>query len=238
MNRRHVIALGLGALAAPVTPLLAQPRPSSNAGEPVTIERFEARGGGRRPAVLLLHGSDGLTRRERYDTPGRALAAAGYTVFLPHYFERTGDRRAAFRDLRTKFPVWLQAIDESVDFVARQPGVDPGRIAVVGASLGGALALALSAQEPRIRAVVNFFGYVPEQMRQARRIAPTLTLHGEEDRLVPVSNAYEIDRLLRERGTASEQQIYPGEGHGLSGAAFADAVMRTANFLDRQIGRR
>ncbi|MDB5507715.1 MAG: hypothetical protein JWL93_184 [Hyphomicrobiales bacterium] len=241
MNRRDVIALSLTPVMTALLPRFGAEAVAQTADTPgaklVTIERFDGRGGGRRPAIVLLHGSDGLTRRARYDTPARALAAAGYTVFLPHYFERTGDRRASYRDLRPKFPVWLQAIEETVDHAARQPGVDRGRIGVVGASLGGALALALSARDPRIRAVVNFFGYVPDQLRQATRLAPTLTLHGDADRLVPVSNAYEIDRLLRARGVDSENQIYPGEGHGLSNAAFADAVMRTSNFLDRKLGR-
>ena len=45
-------------------------------------------------------------------------------------------------------------IAAAVSFLARQPGVRPGKIAVVGESMGGEQALAAMATDPRIRAVV------------------------------------------------------------------------------------
>lgn len=202
----------------------------------ITIERFDAPGPGPHPTVLLLHGSDGLTYPGRYSTAARTLAAAGFTVFLPHYFESTGDRRAAYGELGSKFPAWLAANAAALDQVVAAAGVARNRIGVVGISLGGALALALSAQDTRVGAVVNFFGYLPGQLRDAGRFAPTLILHGDADRIVPVSNAYAIETLLKARGGVVERQIYPGEGHGFGGAASSDAAIRTATFLNRHIG--
>ena len=45
-------------------------------------------------------------------------------------------------------------IAAAVSFLARQPGVRPGKIAVVGESMGGEQALAAMGADPRIRAVV------------------------------------------------------------------------------------
>ncbi len=42
----------------------------------------------------------------------------------------------------------------SVSFLARQPGVQPGKIAVAGESMGGEQALVAAGADPRIRAVV------------------------------------------------------------------------------------
>src|SRR5581483_3058384 len=43
------------------------------------------------PAVVLLHGADGLTYRGSvYRAMARYLSGRGMRVFLPHYFERAG----------------------------------------------------------------------------------------------------------------------------------------------------
>lgn len=229
MDRRTLI----GALLTPVIAGTTAAAPALT-GPDMEIERFDAAIGGRRPAIMLLHGSDGLTNPGRYQAAARAIASAGYTVFVPHYFDATGDVRASYRDLRTKFPIWRQAIGEALAGpIAAASGIDRNRIGVVGFSLGGALALAASTRSERIKAVVNFFGYLPEELVAARRLAPTLILHGDADRIVPVSNAAAIAQVLSSRGAYVESQIYPGEGHGLSARALPDAISRTANFLGR-----
>ena len=231
MDRRTV----LGALLSPVVANKATAAPARS-GPGLRIDRFDTASGRRGPAIVLLYGSDGLTNTGRYEAAARAIAAAGYTVFLPRYFEVTSDVRARYGDLRTKFPFWRQAIvDALAGPIASAPGIDRNRIGVVGFSLGGALALAASAQTARIKAVVNYFGYLPDELAAAKRFAPTLILHGDSDRIVPVSNAAAIAQLLKSRGAHVETQIYQGEGHGLSARVLPDAISRTANFLGRYL---
>jgi dipeptidyl aminopeptidase/acylaminoacyl peptidase len=43
---------------------------------------------------------------------------------------------------------------------------------------------------------------------------PTLILHGEDDSIVPVNQAYAFYRALKERSVPVELVIYPREGHG------------------------
>ena len=45
---------------------------------------------------------------------------------------------------------------------------------------------------------------------------PTLIQHGELDRRVPISNAYELYRGLQDRGIPSRLVVYKGFGHGIS----------------------
>lgn len=45
---------------------------------------------------------------------------------------------------------------------------------------------------------------------------PTLIQHGENDRRVPISNAYELVQGLRDRNVPSELIIYKGFGHGIT----------------------
>jgi dipeptidyl aminopeptidase/acylaminoacyl peptidase len=45
---------------------------------------------------------------------------------------------------------------------------------------------------------------------------PTLILHGASDDRVPVGQAQELFRGLKDRGKATELVFYPREGHGIS----------------------
>lgn len=45
---------------------------------------------------------------------------------------------------------------------------------------------------------------------------PTLIQHGEFDRRVPISNAYELYRGLQDRGVPSRLVVYKGFGHGIN----------------------
>lgn len=220
IDRRSLFGACMIALPMPLSAQLPAPA--------VPVQTFGSTGG-TRGTLVLIYGSDGLTNAGRYHLAAQMLAGLGYTVLLPDYFRATGDNRARYGDIRTKFPDWLAALE---GVLSTLPG---GSIGIVGFSLGGALALALGARNPRVAAVVNFFGFIPEGLEQATRLAPTLTLHGAADRVVPVSNATAIERVLASRGVPVELQIYPGEGHGLSAAAFPDAIARTRDFLQRNL---
>ena len=47
-------------------------------------------------------------------------------------------------------------------------------------------------------------------------ISPTLILHGDEDRCVPVSQAYELFNALRAAGAEVEMATYAREGHQIA----------------------
>ncbi|AWN51067.1 dienelactone hydrolase family protein [Methylobacterium sp. 17Sr1-1] len=186
------------------------------------------------PAVLLLHGADGLTFVDGYRFAARTIAASGYHVAFVHYLDRTGDRRVNYSRLRQDFPLWVGTVRDALSWLAQQPGVDAERLGIVGISLGAALALETAASDGRVRAIVDYFGPLPEDLAARRpRLPPTLILHGARDAIVPVSQAYSIERLLKEQGTPYEIQIYPDHGHGFTGVAQFDAAVRTARFLDR-----
>jgi dipeptidyl aminopeptidase/acylaminoacyl peptidase len=56
---------------------------------------------------------------------------------------------------------------------------------------------------------------------------PTLLMHGEDDRRVPVSQAYEMHRALEELGVETKLVVYPKAGHGISDPhQFRDVLRR------------
>src|SRR5262249_45081597 len=55
---------------------------------------------------------------------------------------------------------------------------------------------------------------------------PTLIQHGENDRRVPIANAYELRQGLEDRGVKAEMIVYKGFGHGITKPKSMRAVMQ------------
>jgi carboxymethylenebutenolidase len=206
-------------------------------GEAIAAETFQtARSSAPRSALLMLHGADGLSYNARYREAARNLAGAGYQVHLVHYLDRTGERRASFATLFQNFTPWMNTVQDALTYASGYPGADPERIGIVGISLGAALGLAVASTDPRVKALVNYFGPLPQgAIASTSQLPPTLVLHGSADPIVPVANAYALEALLRQQNMPHEVRIYPGQGHGFRGAAEDDATQRSLAFLQRHL---
>jgi len=169
--------------------------------------------------------------------PATLLAQRGFAVFVPHYFERTGTHGVADKQTAVRyFPLWGKTIWDAISHLQELPRVDPQNIGLVGFSLGAYLALSVAAVDSRVKAVVEFFGGFPKEMKLfMRRLCPTLILHGENDATVPVSEAYHLQELLEKESIPHEVQIYPGVGHGFTGEIWEDAGRRTLAFLQKYL---
>jgi carboxymethylenebutenolidase len=221
---------------APKMPVTEQRNTFTSGGKTIAVETFQASGSALSPAVLMLHGADGLGYNTRYHEGARGVAAAGYQVHLVHYLDRTGERRASFTTLFQNFMPWMDAVQDALNFASNHPGVDAGRIGIIGISLGAALGLAVSSIDPRVKTLVNYFGPLPQgAIATASRLPPTLVLHGSADPIVPVANAYALEALLRRQNVPHEVKVYPGQGHGFHGAAEKDATHRALAFLHRHL---
>jgi carboxymethylenebutenolidase len=209
-------------------------------GHSVTIEQYDPAGRGARYAVMVVHGGGGPDGGWRESGITEALVGAGYSVFVPHYFEGSGGKWD--RNLRPEqFLSYVRTLNDASRYMAEQTGIRRQKIGLVGFSLGGYLVLALAEESishppplrsPDIEAVVEFYGAMPEFAAQRMtRMPPVLILHGELDEIVPVSRAYELEKLLVHKGSRYEMKIYAGQKHGLEGEAVADANRRATSFL-------
>jgi pimeloyl-ACP methyl ester carboxylesterase len=103
-----------------------------------------------RPMILVHSGFDG-TKEELYFELGRYAVERGFDCLL---FEGPGQGQVV-REQGVRFrPDWEAAVTPVVDFVLDLPYADPGRIALVGYSMGGYLAPRAVAFEHRIAACV------------------------------------------------------------------------------------
>ncbi len=209
----------------------------SSDGKAISVELFQPTVVGRYPAVIVLHGAGGMViAGEGFRTIASYVARSGYVAVIVHYFDRTDTSVARFPADPKDFALWLKTISDAVSYIAEQPNVEPERIGLLGVSLGSYLSLALASQDPRIGAVVEYFGGMPEYFSTGiKRMPPTLILHGAVDRIVPVEEAYTLEKLLQKTATPYEIKVYPAQGHGFRGADSADALKRAIAFFDKNL---
>jgi dienelactone hydrolase len=208
-----------------------------SAGRWVRVERFEPAGAAPCPAVVLLHGLDGLEGGGDtvYRPLARRLAARGYVVVLVRYLDRTGTTNEElsgllsrftryldggnpdaeeWQDLRALFASWQTCVADAVDYVRRLSRVDSDRVGLAGVSMGGFLACAAARDGLDVRCVAELFGGLPGHLAAGlRKMPPTLILHGDRDDVVPVRHAHALRHLLAARGLPCEAKVYRGVGH-------------------------
>src|SRR5262249_13836782 len=132
-----------------------------SAGKTIHVLMVEPAGGGKRPAVVMLGGQDGLGQMtaDKFPTPG--LGKKGHVVLFIRYYDRTGtpdkvrhrEQQEFARWLkgdaaneeknkaREHFDQWIETVVDAVAYARTLPNVDPDRVGLVGFSLGGYLAL-------------------------------------------------------------------------------------------------
>ena len=237
-----VVALALAMLAAaqekPVTLDFKQSEAKfTSEGKSIYVELFQPEAGGKVPAVIVLHGDDGmLFGRYPYVHIAAVLARAGNVSLLVRYFDRTDGPETKSWTQTQKFAAWRQVVADAVTYAATLPDVDADRIGLVGVSLGASLALASATQDTRVHAVVDYYGEMPDNFEtHVRKIRPVLILHGDKDLVVKVDVAYRLEALLKKNQIPYEMKIYPGQGHGFQGADLADALARAIAFLRRHL---
>ncbi|MHC5071617.1 MAG: alpha/beta hydrolase [Planctomycetota bacterium] len=180
-----------------------------------------------RPAVVVVHGG-GVRSGDKATGNFRRLcddfARRGYLAVSINYRLRPGnlpinlpvdvrqakeDCKAAVRFLRKNAVAW---------------GVDTGRIGCIGSSAGGYAVLAGayvpgegSSGNPNhssaVHAVVNLWGGLLDVNDLQQGEPPVCSIHGSNDKTVPVKLSQDIHQQARKVGVASELHVLQGAGH-------------------------
>lgn len=115
------------------------------------LTRPKASAPGPRPLVVIPHGGPEMRDVLSFDPWAQFLASRGYLVFQPNFRGSDGFGRA-FRDAGRR--QWglrsQQDIEDGVTDLIEKGLVDPGRMAIIGASYGGYAAL-IAATDPQTR---------------------------------------------------------------------------------------
>jgi carboxymethylenebutenolidase len=172
-----------------------------------------ARGSG--PGVLVIQEWWGLVDhiREVCDR----FAREGFVALAPDLYrgESARDPDAAGRlMMNLEIPRAARDLDGAVAALLNHAAVVGGRVGVVGFCMGGQLALFAATRNPRVGAVVDFYGIHPAvTLDLAGLAAPVLGIFAERDEFVPPAAARKLEADLAAAGKRASFEIYPGAQH-------------------------
>jgi len=199
---------------------------------------FRPPGSGKHPALVFLHGCDGLFNRgigligRRERDWAAELTRRGYVVLMvdsfgPRNHGEMCSQRGIDRELYLKRP---RDAYGALLLLQAQPFVQPDRVGVIGWSQGGgAVLFAIGAatgprpaplQQGDFRAAVAFYPASCDDRRQPNwnTHIPLLALLGAEDVWTPAVPCKIFLDGAMSRGAHIEVQVYPGAYHGFDRA--------------------
>lgn len=196
---------------------------------------------GSAPAVVLLHSCNGNWRRldERW---GKLISSWGYVTLTVDSFGPRGLKNTCGSN--APVPLAFDAY-RALSFLAQQPSVDPARVAMLGFSQGGWLALSSVERGPIERIAKNKFQaaiafYPPCLGFKDNMTVPTLVLIGELDdwarasecrNLVGGRDDYGISRIKGD-GVPIKLIVYPGAYHSFDAPGLKTPVQFLGHHLE------
>lgn len=187
------------------------------------------------PTIVLVPGRAGRAfYKSRLDEVASKLAARGFVVVIPSYFDRAEGVVPEKVDAET-FNLWRQTVRDAVSF-AGQLSHSQGEIGVAAFSLGAFAASVEASRDPRIAALaVNSAGLSSFFPEDALRMPPTLIVHGKRDPIVPLVQAEALAERTRRLGGEVKMVAYEGDQHILSGNDWLNSVDEMVQFFEKYL---
>lgn len=234
-----VSALQAQAVSVPTAGLSSSPKP-------LLAFAFSPTGGGRHPAVVMLHGCGGVYGKDgllnaRHQMWGEYLASQGYLALMLDSFSPRGLQQIC----TTRFGErTLKVVDRVGDayaalaYLRQLPGVDAGRVALLGWSHGGGVALnvishpleAVPGAVGRFGAAVSFYPGCTSRNARAdlfHPYAPLLLLIGEADDWTPAAPCKALAATVAARGEPMHIVTYPDTFHDFDNPTLKGQRLRT-----------
>ena len=245
----------VGALEEPQTVRFFYP----SAGGSIEAYVSRPRGKGPFPLVILLHGHSLRGRgAEQVLSIAELFASeicfASVAISLPGY----GSTEASEGSIEE---ITRQSVKDGLSLAKQLKWVDNRRVFFYGVSRGATVAAAMLNEVENLRGAILYSGaydlgrlyretpsfWVRKMLnpngdaspkllnlldKESKWRAPTLILHGEQDKLVPVNQSLLLRDQLKAAGTYHHLELYPDHGHFLPRAKVRE---QTVNFL-REIG--
>jgi len=173
-------------------------------------------GGGRHPAIVVIHEWWGLN--DWVEEQAQRLAAQGYVALAPDLYrgKSTADPEVA-HELMRGLPQdrALRDLDAAFQYLSSRQDVNLSRIGSIGWCMGGGLSLQLAVHEPKLAACVVNYGALPTDPADIAHIhAPVLGNFGADDRGITPTEVIAFHKAMQSAGKKVDVKIYDGTGHG------------------------
>jgi len=175
----------------------------------------EPAGGGKHPALIVIHEYWGLTDWIKQDA--RDFASKGYVALAIDLYRgmlaatpqqavkllRSVPKERGISDLKAAF-----------DFLATKKNVNPAKIGVIGWCMGGSYSFEAATVLPKLAAVVVNYGRVDTTQAVVRQIgSPVLCNFAELDKTYTPEMGKAFAEVMKADGKKIEFHIYPGVNH-------------------------
>ena len=173
---------------------------------------------GKAPAVVIVHGSSGV-RVVREGFWAGELSQAGMAALVTDSFTPRGVSTTIEDQSQVAQAQMVRDAYAALAYLSALPYVDDARVAVMGFSKGGGVALLSSDRRTRPDAR-GFAAHIPlypsctTQYRNPQTTAPLLILIGAADNYTGVKTCAQYAERMRAAGGSVQLKLYPGAHHG------------------------
>jgi carboxymethylenebutenolidase len=234
------VALALPAFAAEETVKLGKDGEAS--GFLATPE-----GKGSFPAVVVIQEWWGLD--DWVKDQARALAKQGYVALAPDLYRgKVTNKQEEAHQYMMGLPQEraMSDLKTSLDYLVARKDVQVNALGAVGWCMGGMYSLKLATEDPRLQAVVAYYGRPPQEEEAIGKIhAKVLGNYGAEDKGPSPEQVKTFETAMKKAGKSADIKIYPGAGHAFANVnnpwggyreeAAKDAWARTIAFFDENL---
>jgi dienelactone hydrolase len=177
----------------------------------VSAKLFRPDAAGPHAAVVLLHTCGGLKQHVTHEWP-QFLTSLGYVVLVPDTLGSRGYYKGCIA-MRDRFVIQARDAYGALDYLAGQSFVVPGRIAVIGFSMGAmAINEVIMIRAPRpagnteFKAFVSLYGRCRDLKPDVVRAAPLL-------QIIPEKDNYAATCIERSKSVSMEAHVIAGAYH-------------------------
>jgi carboxymethylenebutenolidase len=203
-------------------------------------------GGGRHPAIIVIHEWWGLNdwvkeQAQKYASQGYVALAVdlyrGKVAANPddaHILMRGLPDDRGMRDLEAAFA-----------YLNTRADVNAAKIGSVGWCMGGSWSIKLAADQPKLAACAVNYGWLPSDAALIAKIkAPVLGNFGADDQGIPPRDVKAFESAMKAGGKTTDIKIYDGAGHafenpnnkqGYRPEAATDAGQRMSAFFQKYL---
>ncbi len=164
-----------------------------------------------RPAVVLCHGLFGSMDQRLFRSLAKSLRESGFVVLAYNAHRMKGSGGVA-----ANFSTHVKNLNSAINFVSNRPDVDPGKLIVVGHSMGASAAMHLASVKKDFKVVAlspvsrpqdvsklwnklgvgkaAMWGWLRSGVASLKQ--PVLIVHGKGDEVNPISHARELHKLV------------------------------------------